>query len=123
MESPLVWYAMQATYKRNLELSGLLQSMDIEFYIPLKAVAPNRNNMSRDALLLFIHSSEGVIESLINKVEYIRHHFVYENSKRKPVTLSDEEMKRFVSDNKAQYRADLKAMRSAARAAKLSNIA
>ncbi|MFR9627785.1 MAG: transcription termination/antitermination NusG family protein [Rikenellaceae bacterium] len=123
MESSLTWYAMQATYKRNLELSEFLQGLGVDFYIPQKAVAPDKNNMSRDALLLFIRISEAEIQRLVNSVEYLRHQFVYEDNKRKPMTLSERDMKHFVKANKAQYRAAQKALISAAKAARVAGVA
>lgn len=123
MESPKVWYAMQATYKRNLNFSELLQGMGVDYYIPLKAEQPNKKGMSRDPLLIFIHSTQKFIDLLTKEIIFLRPQFIYESpGKRKPVTMSEVEMKRFVKENRAEYKASVKAAK-AVKAAKKGQVA
>ncbi len=106
METLNRWYVLQATYKRNINLTDVLQNRDVEFYIPLKVENPEKkNSLSRDALLIFIRSSKTTIDVLLKEFEFLRYQYIYKAGKRKPVTMSEADMKRFIKENKAQYKA------------------
>lgn len=102
-EKAVVWYAMRATYRRELMAKHLLDESGIENYIPMQqkitAQSGRKRKISVPAVhnLIFVHAAKDVIQTFKNRVPYLQ--YMMDRSrpeKISPIIVPDRDMENFM---------------------------
>ena len=98
------WYAMRATYGRNLEAKKALDEAAVENYVPMRYVVTTDKRgrrvkkfvpVVRD--LVFIRTTQSGMLLLKEKHEYLRNIYVpTEEGKKRPVIVPEDQMANFI---------------------------
>jgi len=100
-----VWYAMRATYSRNLEAKRLLEGMEsaIETFIPMHYAIRIRNGRKKREFvpvirdLLFVHTTPSLIKRLKKRIPYLIFLTEARGDQNIPIIVPDEQMRRFIA--------------------------
>ena len=114
------WFAMRATYGRNLMAQRLLEMQKIESFVPMrKRTTKVGRRIKTDLIpvvrdLIFVLSERNTIQEVKGKIPYL--HYITKPSEGRyiPVEVPDEQMQQFIvvcneMDNKAEILAGEKA--------------
>ena len=102
-ESRILWFAMRATYRRELVAKRLLDESMIENYIPMQqkmmTVAGKKKKVLVPAVhnLIFVHTSQETIQAFKKQVPYLQ--YMMDKSrgeKSSPIIVPDKEMENFM---------------------------
>lgn len=103
LEEP-VWFAMSATYGRELKAKAYLESKSVECFIPMTSkIVSNRKGVKTRKLvpaisnLLFVHTTKERIQRLKSGLEYLQYHTHPVNGRNAPIIVPDEQMQQFIS--------------------------
>lgn len=99
----LSWYAMSATFGRELKARSYLESHSVECYVPMKQgiVTNNQKKKERRLIpainnLIFVHSVKSRIQELKRGVDYLQYLTNHVNGKNLPIVVPDKEMQHFI---------------------------
>lgn len=101
---PLLWYAMRATYGRNLAAKRMLDEAGVESYIPMHYVVTSdrrgrkvKNYVPVVKDLIFVHAGLSVINLIKADAEYLRNIYIPTGEgKKQIVVVPDEDMQNFM---------------------------
>ena len=102
-ESRNLWYAMRATYRRELIAKALLDQSDIENYIPMyrrtKMCGGRKKQVMVPAVhnLIFVHSTKEIIQEFKKNVPFLQ--YMMDKSKGpevSPIIVPDKDMESFM---------------------------
>ena len=102
MGSPLQWFAMRATYKRELVAQEYLQSKGIEVFVPMKSeirvVRGIKRKMRVPAInsLIFVHAVKEELQQAKFGVEYLQYVTRKADGKNEPIIVPFAQMEAFM---------------------------
>ena len=109
-----LWYAMRATYGRNMTVRALLEGMGVEVFVPMRYTAVRQGRALRRRLvpvirdLIFVHATASTIKAVKAKISYLHYITRPEAGRNVPIIVPDEQMEQFVAiagtcDEQLQY--------------------
>lgn len=103
-DSQPVWFAMSAPYCNEMRAKALLESKDIECFVPMcyKIVESRMGAKSRKLApaihnLIFAHTTKARIQEVKAGVRYLQYRVKPENGKNVPIVVPDEQMAHFMA--------------------------
>ena len=98
------WFAMRATYGRNMEVKQKLDEAGFRTFVPMRyVVALDRRGRKTKKFvpvvrdLIFIHTDLATMYALKEQHETLRNIYIpSEDGKKRPVVVSDEQMENFM---------------------------
>ena len=103
-ETDLVGYALNAPYCSEMKAKALLESKNIECFVPMcyKIVESRLGAKSRKLVpaihnLIFAHTTKERIQEVKTGVHYIQYRVRPENGKNVPIVVPDEQMEHFIT--------------------------
>lgn len=100
----LVWFAMSATYCRELKVKSFLESKSVECFVPMKyeIVKDRRRGKVKKLIpaihnLIFVHTTKERIQTLKAGVEYLQYMTKPEGGRNIPIVVPDEQMQQFIT--------------------------
>ncbi len=104
LEDRLHWFAMRATYSRELAVKTLLDAEEIENYVPMHyRLKTARNGRKIRVLepvmhnLIFVHCTKPLIQAFKAKVPYLQYMTCREDGKNVPIIVPDCQMNDFIA--------------------------
>lgn len=97
------WYAMRATYGRNMLARTLLEGYGVESFVPMRLVAVRRGRSTRRQLvpvirdLIFVRTTPSQIRDVKAKISYLHYITRPEAGRNVPIIVPDEQMEQFVA--------------------------
>lgn len=114
MEKPTekVWYAMRATYGRNMSAKNAADNMHLTSYIPMRYTLVRGNGGERSRKLvpvirdmIFIYATKEEIQEIKRHVAYLQYITRPVNNRNIPIIVPEREMQKFIditmADNKS----------------------
>lgn len=98
-----VWFAMRATYRREMTVKQYLDVKSIESFIPMRYEWQLRNGRRQKVLkpavsnLLFVHSSKNTLNELKPQLPYLHFLTCPCDGRKVPIVVPDDEMRRFIA--------------------------
>ena len=102
MDTHYQWFAMRATYKRELIARDYLTSKGIEVFVPMKKVIKVVRGIKRKLTvpainsLIFVHAEKDVIQQAKMGVEYLQYITRKEGIRNVPIVVPDRQMEQFI---------------------------
>ena len=100
----LSWFAMSATFGRELKAKEYLESEIVECFVPMRwsIVTDRRNNKTRQLIpaiknLIFAHTTKERIQELKRGVNYLQYHTCNADGRRVPIIVPDGQMQQFIA--------------------------
>jgi transcription antitermination factor NusG len=100
------WYAMRATYRRELIAKQLLDKEKIESFIPMHFVLSEKFGHKIKSLvpvihnLIFVRECQSVLQQFKNRVPYLQYLTMKSGGKNLPIVVSDYQMNEFINVTK-----------------------
>ena len=102
-EKGLSWYAMRATFRREMTARNLLEAQNVETFIPMREVV--RISRGRRVLteepaihnLIFVRWQRDDLQSFKRRVPYLQYLTRREGGRSVPIVIGDREMNSFIS--------------------------
>jgi transcription antitermination factor NusG len=99
-----VWFAMRATYGRNMEVKKKLDEAGLESFVPMRyVVAVDRRGRKTKKFvpvvrdLIFLHTDQTTMFSLKQEIESLRNIYIpSQDGRKRPVIVSDQQMESFI---------------------------
>ena len=102
--NPVVWFAMSATFGRELKAKAYLEENEVECFVPLqfRLVVDRSGKKERKLLpavsnLLFAHTTKDRIQELKKDHPYLQYHTCPMEGRNMPIIVPDDDMQRFIS--------------------------
>lgn len=99
----ILWFAMRATYRRELMAKRLLDAAGIENFIPMqiktRIIAGKEKRTEEPAVhnLIFVHSTKETIQSFKQHVPYLQYMINKSSTEdSRPIVVQDKEMENFI---------------------------
>ena len=104
----VVWFAMRATYGRNMEVKNKLDEAGFESFVPMRYVVSidRRGRKTKKYVpvvrdLIFVHTDQASILTLKQQHESLRNIYIpSEDGRKRPVIVSDQQMEIFMKVTK-----------------------
>lgn len=102
MESPYQWFAMRATYKRELVAQEYLQGKGIEVFVPLKTEVKVIRGIKRKVTmpainsLIFVHAKKQELREAKFGLDYLQYITRKIEGKNEPIIVPDKQMYDFM---------------------------
>lgn len=103
-EDVMLWFAMRATYSRELTVKALLDAENIESYVPMHYRLKNARNGRKIRVLepvmhnlVFVHCTKPRIQAFKSKVPYLQYMTCREDGKNVPIIVPDNQMNDFIA--------------------------
>ena len=100
----LSWFAMSATFGRELKAKEYLESEKVECFVPMRwsIVTDRRNNKTRQLVpaiknLIFAHTTKERIQELKRSVSYLQYLTCNANGHKVPIIVPDGQMQQFIA--------------------------
>lgn len=100
----VLWFAMSATYGRELKAKDFLEKNKVECFVPMRYdVAKERSGKRIRQLvpaisnLIFVHTTRERIQELKSLVEYLQYKTMPENGRNIPITVPEYQMQQFIA--------------------------
>ena len=96
-----VWYAMRATYRRELDAMRLLEKENLGCFIPMQyKISIKRGKKVRVLLpvvhnLLFVHACPSELKCIKSQITYLQ--YITDTRSGQKIIISDNEMQRFIA--------------------------
>ena len=102
--APLVWFAMSATYGRELKAKSYLESQGVTCFVPMRyeMVSNGRLGKVRRLIpvvrnLLFAYTTKDRIQALKSSVGYLQYVTRSDNGKNLPIIVPENQMQQFIA--------------------------
>ena len=101
MESPYQWFAMRATYKRELVAKDYLAGKGIEVFVPMKRVVKEVRGIKRKLTvpainsLIFVRASKEELQEAKFGVDYLQYLTRKLDGRSIPIIVPDRQMEQF----------------------------
>lgn len=109
IENDVVWFAMSAPYSKELEAQILLQSYNIESFIPLcyKIIEKKDGNKVRKLVpaihnLIFVKTTRQIIQEAKRRILILQFLTKPENGRNVPIIVPERQMQQFITVCKSQ---------------------
>lgn len=102
MSSQEQWFAMRATYKREMLAKDYLTSKGFEVFLPMKTVIKVvrgiKRKLSVPAInsLLFVYAQKEMLQQAKWGVEYLQYLTKKDNDRNVPIVVPDRQMEQFI---------------------------
>lgn len=100
----LLWFAMSATYGRELMAKEFLEKHNVQCFVPMRyVVAKDKSQKSIKKLvpaisnLIFVHTTRDIIQDLKTGVNYLHYHTMPVGERRVPITVPEYQMQQFIT--------------------------
>jgi hypothetical protein len=99
-EEKPVWFAMRATYRRELEAKKMLEAESIVTFIPMK-IAPAKGNKKKRELvpvihnLIFVQAEPSHIQEVKKHIPFLQ--YMVDMRSREKIIVPEDQMKRFIA--------------------------
>lgn len=100
----LAWFAMSATFGRELKAKTFLESKDIKCFVPMKYEMINDSQKGKIRKLIpairnliFVYTTKEQIQALKVRLEYLQYLTKPENGKNVPITVPEHQMQQFIA--------------------------
>ena len=100
----LSWFAMSATFGRELKAKEYLESKNVECFVPMRwsIVADRQQKKSRQLIpaiknLIFAHTTKERIQELKRGVNYLQYLTCNDDGRRVPIIVPDGQMQQFIA--------------------------
>ena len=100
----LSWFAMSATFGRELKAKEYLESKNVECFVPMRwsIVADRQQKKSRQLVpaiknLIFAHTTKEHIQELKRGVNYLQYLTCNADGRRVPIIVPDGQMQQFIA--------------------------
>jgi Transcription termination factor nusG. len=96
-----VWYAMRATYRRELYVKQLLDKKSIGNFIPMRyEIRTVRNRKIRELVpavrnLLFVHATSSEIKEAKEKIPYLQ--YITDSREKQKIIVPNDQMRSFIA--------------------------
>ena len=96
-----IWYAMRATYRRELDAMRLLEKQKMGCFIPMQYKISIKKGKKVRALvpvvhnLLFVHACPSDVKRIKSQVSYLQ--YITDTRSGQKIIISDGEMQRFIA--------------------------
>ena len=96
-----VWFAMRATYRRELEAMHLLEKANLGCFIPMQYKISIRRGRKVRALvpvirnLVFVHARPSEVQRFKSQITYLQ--YITDTRSGQKIIISDSEMQRFIA--------------------------
>lgn len=99
-EEKPVWFAMRATYRRELEAKKLLEAESLDTFIPMQYVPIKGNPKKRELVpvihnLIFVHAVPLHIQQVKKDIPFLQ--YMVDMRSREKIIVPDDQMKRFIA--------------------------
>lgn len=102
-ETPLQWFAMSATFRRELKAKALLEEAGIECFVPMKYMPVTKRNghKSKELVpavhnLIFVHARQCDIQEFKKGIAYIQWLTQPSEGRNIPIVVPDRDMEQFI---------------------------
>lgn len=102
-EMPLQWFAMSATFRRELKAKTLLENAGIECFVPMKYMPVTKRNghKSKELVpavhnLIFVHARQGDVQELKRSIAYLQWLTQPYEGRNIPIIVPDRDMEQFI---------------------------
>lgn len=105
----LTWYAMRASYCREMKTKEYLKTLSIECFVPIKyQMSKNDKNKKFELVpaisnLIFVHSTESTIKEIRRQIPFLKHILDVIDNKHIPLIVPDFQMERFITVVNTSY--------------------
>lgn len=110
-EEQEVWFAMSATYARELKAKAFLESQHVECFVPMRTVENKKKSEDCQVKLepavhnlIFVHTTKTKIRQLKSDVTYLQYMVHTENGRNVPIIVPDDQMQQFITLCESQCR-------------------
>lgn len=106
IDSPMRWFAMRATYHREMAVRSLLEQAGIECYLPtvhrLKMNHGRRVRVEAPLVssLIFVHCDKDKLQRFKMKVPYLQYMTQHVGMRNEPIVVPQKQMDDFISVTK-----------------------
>ena len=96
-----VWFAMRATYQRELEAKNDLNSKNVETFIPMQYKIIVRGNQKRREYipiirnLIFVHTTPSKLQTVKKDIQFLQ--YMTDSRSKKKITIPEDQMKQFIA--------------------------
>ena len=102
-EVRLQWFAMSATFRRELKARALLDDAGIECFIPMKYMAVTKRNGHRAKELvpavhnlIFVHARQEEIQEIKKDIPFLQWLTQPSEGRNQPIVVPDRDMEQFI---------------------------
>lgn len=99
-EEKPVWFAMRATYRRELEAKRLLEEEQLQTFIPMRYVPVRGNKKKRELVpvihnLIFVYAEPSHIQRIKKEIPFLQ--YMVDMRSREKIIVPEDQMKRFIA--------------------------
>lgn len=100
-QEELQWYAMRATYRRELEAVRLLEQEGLGTFLPMQYVVRQRQGKKVRELapvvhnLLFVHACQSDLQRVKNSITYLQ--YITDSRSGNKIIVPNDQMRRFIA--------------------------
>ncbi len=98
------WFAMSATFGRELKAKTFLESKQVECFVPMRYEMVNDKKQGKIRKLkpainnlIFVHTTKERIQALKSVAEYLQYHTKPVDGKNVPIVVPEEQMQQFMA--------------------------
>lgn len=102
-DSHMQWFAMRATYHRELAVRANLLEQDIRCYVPLKRVTKVANGRKTEVMvplvsnLVFVYCEKDLLQKVKAKMPQLQYMTTREQGRNVPIIVPDKQMSDFMA--------------------------
>ena len=95
------WFAMRATYRRGMQIKGLIDQKGINSFIPMRYEIHLKNGRRRRELvpvirdIVFVHTTQSELQRIKYGIPYFQYMMDIRNGEK--IIVPDEQMRRFIA--------------------------
>lgn len=99
----IVWYAMRATYRRELDVKKILDELSIESFIPMRYEIIVEKGRKKKRLvpiihnLIFVHATLSVVKEVKGRIQHLQYMMHTVDGKKTPIIVPDNQMLPFIT--------------------------
>lgn len=100
----LLWFAMSATFGRELKAKEFLEQNDVRCFVPLRyrlvrvrGKGKVRKLVPAISNLIFVHCTKGKIQTLKSELSYLQYHTMPDGGRNVPVVVPKDQMEQFIA--------------------------
>ena len=98
------WFAMSATFGRELKAKDFIEKKDVECFVPMRYEVHKdkkqkniRKLVSAISNLIFVHTTRKEIQELKTKIPYLHYLIKTEDGRNTPITVPEYQMQQFIA--------------------------